>query len=277
MSITGGIKTFKQSMIHDASVTADTGQSSADRLLDSNSETYWRSVGSDDTTTENIIIEFAESKTIDRLFLKDINLKEFNVQYDNAGWTNFTNVVGIVGNPSLVSETDFALNTAYYEFDSVTTNKIRIQATKTQIADQEKYINQVIVTEELSTLVGYPEVGPIEISRNSAVIKTVSGKVSAQKSLESVAFKLKFKNYPSSSVYNVDIGAMMTLHDMEDPFLVWLCGGRYSSTHFNYVIRGFRLQDIYQMQIIKKYKLSYLDNIYINPINLASVDLAESI
>lgn len=277
--ISGGIKFLKQSKILNASAIASvSGNASVSALLDSNRETFYRSISSDDTITEIIEITFSELKTIDRLFLKDFNWKEFNVKYDlSSVWTDFSNVIDVDGSQATISETVYSNDTYYAEFDSVTTDKIKIEITKTQVVDAEKFINQVIVTEELSTLVGYPEIKSIKASKNLRRRKTVSGKFSIQKSLETFGVKLTFKDYPSSDVYNVDIDAAMELHDSENPFLVWLCGGKFGSKYFKYTIRGFRLKDIFQVQLSNDYSLSYTQNIYINQVNIASVDLMEHI
>lgn len=277
--ITGGIKYFKQSKIIDAAASAPiSGDASVLSLLNSNKETFYRSVGSSDSTTEEIEITFVESKTIDRLFIINFNGKSFNVMYDVVGvWTHFANVTDLDGTQSNITETTYDKDTYYAEFDSVTTEKIRIQITTTQIVDADKFINQVVVTEELSTLVGFPEVKQINMDRQLRSQKTISGKFSVQKSLEAFAFNLVFKNYPSSPVYNVDIDAMIELHDSEDPFITWLCGGRFGTPYFNYTLPGFRLIDVFQMQVNNAFKLSYTDNIYVNPLNIASVNLVEHI
>lgn len=277
--ISGGIKNFKKSKIIDATASAlISGDASVISLLNSNKETFYRSVGSSDSVTEEIEITFSESKTIDRLFIINFNGKSFNVMYDVVGvWTHFANVTNLDGTQSNITETTYDKDTYYAEFDSVTTDKIRIQITTTQIVDADKFINQVIVTEELSTLVGFPEVKQISMDRQLRSQKTISGKFSVQKSLEAFAFRLVFKNYPSSSVYNVDIDAMIELHDSEDPFITWLCGGRFGTPYFSYTLPGFRLIDVFQMQVNNAFKLSYTDNIYVNPLNLASVNLVEHI
>lgn len=277
--ISGGIKNFKQSKIIDAEASAlISGDASVISLLNSNKETFYRSVSSSDSVTEEIEITFAESKTIDRLFIINFNGKSFNVMYDVVGvWTHFANVTDLDGTQSNITETTYDKDTYYAEFDSVTIDKIRIQITTTQVVDADKFINQVIVTEELSTLVGFPEVKQISMDRQLRSQKTISGKFSVQKSLEAFAFRLVFKNYPSSPVYNVDIDAMIELHDSEDPFITWLCGGRFGTPYFNYTLPGFRLIDVFQMQVNNAFKLSYTDNIYVNPLNLASVNLVEHI
>lgn len=277
--ISGGIKFLKQSKILDASASALTsGDASVSALLNSNRETFYRSVGSDDTINEIIEITFFESKTIDRLFLKDFNGKEFNVKYDlSSVWTDFSNVIDVDGSQVTISETAYSHDTYYAEFDSVSTTKVKIEILKTQVVDAEKFINQVIVTEELSTLVGFPQIKSIKIDRSLRTKKTISGKASIQKSLETFGIKLSMKDYPASSVYNADIDAMLELHDSEDPFLVWLCGGKFGSTKFKYTLRGFRLKDIIQVQVSKSFSLSYTENIYVNPVNIPSIDLMEHI
>ncbi len=133
---------------------------------------------------------------------------------------------------------------------------------KTQVSDAQKYVNQVIMTTELGTMVGYPKVKTVDIDKNSRVTKTLSGKVIVQKSIETASFAFEFKSYPSDSVYNVDMDLMMTLHDRQDPFLAWMCGGRKGSSYFKYTLRGWRLRDIYQMQVTKSIGLGYTDNLY---------------
>ena len=279
MAITGGIKFLKQSKVLDATASAPiSGDASASALLNANKETFYRSVGSSDSVTEEIEITFAESKIIDRLFLINTNAKDFNIMYDVTGtWTHFANVINVDGSQSNITETTYANDTYYAEFDSVTTDKIRIQILKTQVADAEKFINQAIVTEELSTLVGYPEIKQVAMDRQIRSKKTISGKFSVQKSLETLGFRLAFKSYPSSDVYNVDIDAMIELHDLDIPFITWICGGRYGTKYFKYTLPGFRLKDVVQTQVNNSYKLSYLNNIYVNPLNLASVNLVEHI
>jgi len=279
MAIGGGIKLFNKSKNIDATASAPiSGDASVAALLDSNKETFYRSVGSDDTTVETITITFAEDKTIDRLFILDTNLKDFDIKYDLSGvYTHFANVLDIDASRTNITRTDFAQDTYYAEFDSVTTGGIQITATKSQVVDAEKYINQVIATTEIGTLVGFPDVKQISIDRSLRSSKTLSGKYAIQKSLETFAIKISMKGYPATSVYNVDIDQMLVLHDSEDPFLVWLCGGKFGTTKFKYTIRGFRLKDVIQMQVKSSYKLSYVGNIYVNSVNLASINLVEHI
>lgn len=260
-----------------AEIEASSGDESSQYALDQNPQTVWRSSGSNDLTTETITVTFTDSITIDRIFLLGHNLKDFSIKYENSGsWTHFASVIGLDGSKTNITETTFADDTAYYEFTPVTTTSIQILATKTQSANEEKYISQIIVCEEYGTLVGWPRVKSVEINRNNRVKKTISGFYSIQKSIEVASFDMDFKDYPATDTYNVDMDLMLDLHDLEDPFLVWLCGGKRGSTYFKYTLRGFRLQDLYQVKISKALNLGYSYNIYTAQIN-AKVEFESTI
>ena len=280
MAITGGVKFFDTNVAlfqNDAEATASTGDAAANRAIDRNPITKWRSVGSGDTITETFTITFDGTKTIDRVAVVDHNFKEFTIKYDVAGvFTDFTTVVGIGGAlGGGISETTFSEDTAYYEFDSVSTTRIQLSITKTQTADEEKKMSQVIATAELGTLQGFPVVNGFKSTRNQRTRKVLSGRSVIQKSNETVSFRLDFKNYPPSLAIN-DFDLMYQLFDREANFSVWLCGGKFGTDNFRYTLRGFRLKDFYEMQVARDFRTSYSKNVYINVLNLR-VDLEEAV
>lgn len=285
MSITGGVKFFNTSKClaadgASATSTPSNGSATANSCLDRNPYTYWYTIGSNDTITEVLTVLFASSQAISRLLLLDHNFKSYTVKYLNGFgvYVDFTNAVGIDGATVLgkIAESSFADNSSYYEFDSVSTTSIQISVTTTQVVNAEKFLNAAIATDEIGTLAGFPVIQYVKVDRNSKISQTLTGRFSIQKADETTSFTLSFKTYPSAIVYNVDIDLMMTLHDMDIPFLVWLCGGRRGANYFNYTLRGWRLKDIFQMQIDKAYNLSYTSSITKNSLN-AEVSLQESI
>lgn len=272
MAITGGIKFFKKNQGADATVSATSGDGAAKFIIDLDVDSYWTSVGSSDAETETLTIQFDGSKTLDRILLLDHNFKSFTVKYyDGSSYVAFSNVVGINGSLSGITETAFAQDSSYYEFDSVTTLSIQIAVTTTQTTNAEKYLSQAIATSEYGTFVGYPEVSSVDLTRNTRLKKTLSGRFSVQKSQQTLGFNIRFRNYPSTTVYNVDIDLALTLFETEDPFLIYPCGGRYTSQYFNYQIPGFRLKDCILSQIKKNYKLKYVKNIYTNPLDVGGL------
>lgn len=269
MAISGGIKFFKRSkcLFDDGTtLTVTSGTDAARYMLDKNTISAWRSVASNDVTTETIEITFNGSKTINRLLFLNHNWKSFTVKYFSGGsFVHFASVTGIGGSMSNITETVFADDTAYYEFTPVITTKIQIMVTTTQVANQEKYIFQVIATEELGTLAGYPEIKLSEFDRNQRKNEMLSGRTLTQKSEDSFKTNLAFRDYPP--LYSADIDLIASLHDMEETFLIWLCGGRRGSTYFKKQLRGFRLQDAISVQLISNLGLHYTGNLYKGPVN----------
>ena len=278
MPITGGVKFFDRSnclAMDGTTAVASTGNASGLRALDRNPVTYWRTVGSNDATTETFEVTFTEAKTINRVFLVDHNFKDFMVQYDVAGvWTDFTSVVGVDGALTGIQQTGYSKDTSYYEVAQVSTNKVLLTITTTQGVDAEKYLNQLIVTSELGTLVGYPGIAGSEFSKNLRVQKMLSGRALIMKSDEFFQMDLRFQDYPSS--LSADIDLMFSLHDRDDNFLVWPCGGRYGSAYFRKTLRGFRLRDVMAMQVDSSIKPSYSKNIYTGQVNF-TVSLSEDV
>lgn len=269
MAITGGIKFFEPSkcLFADGTfISATSGNSAAARMIDRNPITYWTSVDSTDLVTETIIILMPEAVTIDRILLVDHNWKEFTVKYySGATYVNFSGVVGLDGSKANISETTFADDTAYYEFTPVSTTQIEITVTKTQTANQQKYINAFIATEELGTFQGYPMINVLTHNRNAQSRTTLGGKVLVQKSEESFLCKLLFENYPAS--LSADIDLLFELYDREINFIMWICGGKRGSTYFKKQMKGYRLKDVYTVNTPEPVTPLYTANVYQNPVN----------
>lgn len=271
MAITGGVKFFdtdSAGLFYGGSATASNGNDLAGNSLDRNKVTYWRTTGSDDSETVEFILTLGSSTTFNRLFLIDHNFRSFVIDYDVSGvWTDFSNVVGITGSlGSSITESSFSENTSYYEFNSVTTSSIRIRVTTTQTADAEKYLNQIVVTTELGTLSGFPLINRLRSSRNDREVNMLSGKKLVIKSKESLEFQLDFKDYPANLKSDLDL--MFDLYDRDEVFMVWICGGRYSTPYYRYTNRGFRLQDLITAQLSGDISPSYTSNVTSLPVNL---------
>jgi hypothetical protein len=262
MAISGGIKFFKKSKSLFAlggTAVASTNSESAKNVLTSNKFVKWQSFGSNDTITETITITMPSS-VIDRIFLIAHNFKEFTIKYDVAGTpTDFTNVTGLDGVVAPIAETAYNKDTAYYEFDAVTTTIIYITVTKSQVVDAQKSLERFYCTEELGTLTGFPTISKEELDQNINKQTTLSGNLSAQKRLETFSCSIDFKNYPAiQNDYNI----IDTLATKPESFLIWLCGGKYGE-NFSIVRRNWQLKDVYNVQMMGKLSVKWLNNIYL--------------
>lgn len=271
MSVTGGIKFFEgiYNLLKDgSSVVASSGTARADYILGRNPLVLWKSDTGSDATEETLTITLPAPVTIDRLFLRNHNFKEFDIMYDASGWQDFAAVVGINGEVigAGIDETVFARDTAYYEFTPVTTDQIRIRARKTNVVDAKKILGQLILTEEIATLSGYPSAKPM-IDRNKRTNKTVGGRTNITRGLDSFEAMIRFQNYPTRAEFVADVETAFALNNRDLPFLVWPCGGRAGETYFKHVAPGWGLRDIGLVNVTNELSAEYQRNIYINGID----------
>lgn len=260
MAINGQIKFFEKSRSDkskvDTQYSALSNEDFLPYLFDRSNQTFWISSGSDDTTTEYIEIEFDQAYDIDRLCLVKNNFKDFNVRYDLASaWTHFANVETLEGTQSNITETANTKETNYYQFDSVNTSKIRIEATKTQTADQEKKLYQFIVSEEIGTFEYWPGIS-MTSSKNKLISRVLSGKEIINDNIGFAQIQLEFTSYPSANDLNIGDDLIASA----DPFLIWLCGG--DETQFSTEREGFRLEDFYLMKVRDEVRGEFTNNLY---------------
>lgn len=261
--IKGGVKFFDINYAlfkFGTTASASSNDEGINSILDVSRYTQWESVGSNDLTTETITINFPRGLDIDRLFLVDMNFKEFNVKYyDGLSFVDFTNIVGVNGvEYATITETIFAEDTAYYEFDSVNTTSIQIQVTKTQSANAQKALTQFIATQEIGTMEGFPRLRP-DSNRNETKAKALSRRYVVQKTYETNRIKLTFKTHP----FQNDVDICENLFNREEPFLVWPCGGRTGEQFFKISMMNWRLKDIYNMQLTGRMKNEFERGVYL--------------
>ena len=265
LDITGGVKFFEnnKALFRDGNLAnASTNDSAAKFILDISKYTRWESIGSDDSTTETITINFKTAQQLDRLILVGHNFRAYTAQYN--GGTDFTNVSGLDGDlVGGIAETAYDKDTSYYKFDAVTVSSIIISVDTTQVAGEEKYLDQFIATKEIGTFAGFPRIQNVQHNRNIKGSKALSGKNVIQKGYETTTFRMNFKTYPVQA----DIDIVEKIHERENSFLVWLCGGRYGAEHFSVEQRGWRLRDVYNMQISRPIGANYEKGIYQNGVN----------
>ena len=272
MTVSGGIKFFRKNRgdIDDdnVAVTVSSGEAVKNNLRDRVRYLKWISIGSSDIVTETIEIDFGALYDIDRLVLVRHNFKNFKVEYDNAGWQDFTNVVTKEGTQANIQETNNTKETSYYEFTSVNTQKIRVSIDTTQTVNAEKYIYEVIATEELGTLTGYPVYNQ-SFSRNAIKKQTARGRAKYSILDESYTVNLSFDHYPTAADHTIILGLWNGLKE----FLIYPCGG--NEDQFRFEQKGFRLEDIYLVWFSDTFDPNYEQNVYSLGLNY-SVGLEET-
>jgi len=265
LDITGGVKILDRNLalLKDGSTaSASSNDTAAKYLLSNNKYVRWESSGSNDVTTETLTINLSKTRTLDRLFILDHNFKNYSITYNDG--TEFTNVSNLdVDLAGGITETGYSKSTTYYKFDAVSVDSVVISVDTTQVANAQKFLREFIATIELGTLAGFPRVQNVKHDRNIREDEVISGRKIIQKGYETTSFNMDFKTYPIQA----DINLLETIHLKEDSFLVWLCGGRYGTDHFTIEQRGWRIGDVYNMQIRKALGADYAKSIYQNGVD----------
>lgn len=132
-------------------VTSNTGAAENIFLRDPNLQ-YYSDLDNNDLTTTSITITFDATSNVSRVVMKDINLKEFRIFYNGAtaNTFNFTNAT------TASYWTSNSETSLYLKCDTVACSSITIDAKKTIVADNEKVIGLLHVSDVYLDFGRYP-------------------------------------------------------------------------------------------------------------------------
>lgn len=267
-----GIKFFRKNFIDldndlpsfsiaDASAT-DTGSAYTDLMRNRSNNSGWATTGSVDAGSTAMTLQFGETKSFNTILLVGHNLKNFNLKYyDGTNYVAFT---------PAIDRTDNTVTTTDFTFSEVSTTAVKLTMNGTMTPNQDKYIKQFIVTEFLGELSVQPEVEP-QFDKDRKVTKFLSGKSYVAKSVGGFNCRIKMKNAGNA---DADFTLIESLYARYDGFLLWLCGGDVSQ--FEMQRQGYRLEDIFLMDITNEYSPEYIESRWFNgmPIDLKLVEMS---
>lgn len=258
--ITGGIKFFEKNLIKkSAEIKVSSGDVVKNQMVNDDRRQVWRA-GRKFSESEEIIILIDGEVSFDRLILINHNFKTYEIEYYVDTWVSLFRGDGFVG------------DTLYIEKSLSNVSKIRLTVQDIQEGKDEAFLGQILLTNEIGTLKGYPKMNSISLSKNMNRKQMLSGRWKIDKrGAEVFATSLTFRDYPAELKEDIDL--VFKLWD-RDEFYIWPCGGRSGREYFSYTLRGFRLQDIYRVQISNNINESYSKNIYTAGVNL-SVNMYE--
>jgi hypothetical protein len=241
------------------SVATNTGSAFVSSLRNRRNTDGWMTTGSSDSGNTTLMIDMVDTVEIDRILLIKHNLRAYTIKYWNgSAYIDFS---------TAISETAFNKSSSCYAFTKVTTSKIQIVITGTQIADSDKSICQIILTEFLGEFSFQPRIVP-QVIKNRKATSYLSGRNKVVKSVGGMAYSMDFNHI----VGNTDLTLIETLFDSFEGFLVWVCGGDDSQYPTKRV--GYRLEDIFLMDCAKDLRPGWEDGHYAHGMPL-SLDLVE--
>jgi hypothetical protein len=258
-----GVKFFEPSFADSgATIVVSSNDASKANIVDSNQEKVWVSSGSDDVTTETIDITLSATQSITRIFVFNINWKDFKIKYD--GGTDFAGVNSLdASGATKIDITNYTRDMAYFEFDSVSTDEINLEIFNTQSANEEKQLGYIVICTETGTL-SSSGIGRVawSFNNNSDIVKTLNKKSFVQKQQRTARGSLELPNIRSQADYDL----VYELSQRVNPFLVWSCGGLLPADFLIGSIEGYRLQDLIKCQVNANFEPTFATTFYKNSI-----------
>lgn len=265
-----GIKFFKKN-IYDLSnvvpvttvtdaIATSTGSEYTVLMRNRDNRSGWATTDSTDAANTTIEIDFVDVREFDSILILGHNLKSYTLQYWTGSiWANFS---------TPIAETVNAKTSNYYKFTKIFSSKIKLIITGTQVADDDKLIRQLIVTEEFGEFSFQPMIKPI-VDRDRISTKYLSGKTNVSRSIGGFGCEIKLDSVSGDD----DLALVELIFDSYEGVLTWLCGG--DETQFETQRQGWRLEDIYLMQPTNEYQPEWYKGFYKNgmPINLRMVEV----
>lgn len=245
MTITGAVKFFGINIINeDCSFSFSSANTSlSSYLYDRNRASKLTSFGSTDATLEYYEINFPSSRTFNRIWIDNHNIKIGSIKYwDGTAYTDFSNPIVWYGNAS---------TTNYYEFNPVSSTKIRVEALTTIIPNDQKYIGELRV---------FIEIGTVGVNASSVDSKFVSKQTlneTATGGIKRVVFGRKYRaRWTFNNADASDIELFDTLDTIGTPFHIFPCGGNGQSEY------GFRLRDLYLVNLVDSFSPTLKSNLF---------------
>ncbi len=266
------IRFFKKNIIDlsndlcTVTVTDALAYSSGDDIVDyirnRRNDSAWLTTDSDDVNNTTIEVQFGVSRDVTDILLVKHNWKAFTIKYWNgSAWTAFSTPIAQTVN------TD---ETSHFTFTSVDTTAIQIIITGTQVANADKQLYQLIVTEQIGLLEGWPIIKNPEHDRNKKISKMLSGKANVQDSIGGFSCELTVTHWKIAA----DLAIVETLYSSREGFLIWLCGG--IEAQFSMNLMGYRLEDLFLVRPTNSYEPEFVKGQYGSGVTI-KVQLAESI
>lgn len=254
-----GIKFFRKNVIDftnelaeitvtDA-VADDDGQDYVDLIRNRDNFSGWGTTNSTNAANTTLEIQFGESRTIERAILIGHNFKSYTLKYWNgSAWTNFSTTIA----PTTNDATD-----TYHEFTEVSTTAVQLVILGTVVTDDDKFLTQLILCEELGEFEDEPEMQP-QFDKDRKATKFLSGKNFVAKSIGGFNLRLRKKSISNEN----DLALVETLFNSYEGFLVWPCGG--TTSQFETVRHGYRMRDIFVMNLQNEMQPEWLDSRFYN-------------
>lgn len=235
-------------------VATSAGNGITDFMRNRKNTSSWITTGSNDTASTILIVDWGTSIDVDHIIMINHNFKAYTIKYwSGATYVDFATPIAVV---------DDANSTTEHNVVSVSTSRIQITCTKTQVADDERRMAQLIVTEELGQFEGWPVVSRPISSKNRQITKMLSGKKNIVDSVGFFSCTLTVDNLKSDN----DLTLIETLYERFEGFLLWLGGG--DESQFSSARIGWRKQDMFLVRPSNELTNEFVKGLYVTGVKV---------
>lgn len=255
-------KSYIDHTFANVTLTASQADNATDYLRDRSLFTAWMTTGSVDADNTSLILDWTDSKPVTDIILVECNFKAYTIQYwDGASYVDFATPISVTGN---------ATATVRHSVTSVSTSKIKIIITGTFVADDDKEIKSLIVTDVIGTFNDEYPITKVRFKRNQSNKTTINGAYVVSRTLKYYGATIKLQHCKDDD----DLTLIETLYDSEQSFIFWPCGG--TEQYFSTVRYGWRLEDFFYCKTLNDYEPVFVNDIFSNGIAL-NMELGEVI
>lgn len=256
MSATGQIKFYKKNHIDIDNtnpvitvtdlVAVNDGQEYIPFLRNRNNNSGWNTSGSTDAATTEILVELRDFQNVDVVMLVRHNFKNYLIEYWDTGLVSYQEFSNVVNNAETTS----------FHGKSVYTDKIKITIYNTVVADDDKTLRQLIITENFwaGSFVGWPQIKKPTASLNKKISSMISGKVRIVETRGAYSCEL----YVSLLSIESDLTMIENLYFNREGVLMLLSGGNEDQFASRRV--GYRNEDIVLVRPTNELELPYVSN-----------------
>lgn len=227
---------------------SNNGQSFVDFMRNRNNDSLWVTTGSNDAANTQIDINMTDTVAFDRILLVNNNFKAYTIQYHNGStYVDFS---------TAINETTNTKTTIEHQFTEVNASLIRIIITGTFVADDDKFLAQLLVCKSIGQLQGYPQIKKPTYSLNKKAIKLLSGKSFILRQRGAFFCDLEVQNYN----VDADLAILESIYFKNGGVLMWVNSG--DSTQFKREHIGYRPEDIFLVQPSNEWTPEFYQSLY---------------
>ena len=182
---------------------------------------------------------FKNFRQTDNAYSYDFLKGEKKFYYSPASYWKYSAGIAPFNGVTILSDKS---SVGYFYFDPIRLSNIEI-IPNFQRNTKDFELTKVILTNEIGTFEGFPNIGGMAFSNNAITYKSKAGgrlTTKQNRTLDKISLNCRNYNKPN------DIRLLHTLHNSQDSFYLWPCGG--NEKQFRFLQEGYRLQDFYHVQ-----------------------------